>query len=370
MIEDKPTILDSAVQVLSNDPLCGEVELPFLDSWITPTERFYKRNHFSEIPTLDASQERLVIDGSVGRPTTISYEELLAMPSKEVVATLECAGNSRSYVTPPAEGIQFHHGAVGTARWTGVAAEDLLTAAGISDDAKEVVFEGADSGEEEEEGQTLQIGYARSIPLEKAVSPDTIVAYEMNGAPLEPAHGYPFRLIVPGWYGMASVKWLRRIHVQTNRFTGFFQTRRYVYINEGQADSRDWEPLSTLLVKSLVTRPRHGEVRAPGDYTVEGMVWCGEALIETVEISVDGGRNWGTADLVGPSAENAWRRWEYDWHESRPGHYVLKTRATDSNGNTQPMSIDWNFRGYGNNGIHSIAVEIPAGSVGPAAKAT
>ena len=281
------------------------------------------------------------------------------MPSTEVVATLECAGNSRSYVTPPAEGVRFRHGAVGNARWKGVRLSDVLSRDKVRETAKEILFEGVDVGEEEEEGETIQLGYARSLPVEVALDADTILAYEMNGEPLQPAHGYPVRLIFPGWYAMASVKWLTRIEVLEEPYQGFFQKRRYVFINEGETERHSWQPVTALRVKSLISRPRHGEVVQPGLYTVRGTAWSGEGEIARIEASTSGGRDWQEVSLVGPSIHTAWRQWELAWNVSRPGHYILMVRATDSAGNTQPANIRWNFRGYANNRIHTIAVEVP-----------
>ena len=347
------------VGTVSDQPFCRETFLSSLDSWITPTERSFIRSHFPVPPDLDASSWQLLVDGAVQSSFGLAYDELTALSEREVVATLECAGNSRSYVMPPAEGLQFRHGAVSNARWKGVSVSVLLQRAGIRETATEVLFEGADFGDEEEGGRNLQLGYARSLPLEKALHPDTIVAYEMNGLPLESAHGYPLRLIVPSWYGMASVKWLRRIQVLEHPYEGFFQMRRYVYINEGGMKGVSWTPVTSLRVKSLITHPRHGEIIAPGQYTIRGLAWSGEGEIDAVEISIDGGNTWKKARLVNKSVPTAWRQWEFPWEGFQPGHFILKVRATDFAGNTQPATIRWNFRGYGNNGIHAIAVEVP-----------
>jgi DMSO/TMAO reductase YedYZ molybdopterin-dependent catalytic subunit len=347
------------LSVVSEDPDCTETALPGLDSWITPTERFYVRSHFSKIPDLDASSWRLMVDGEVERSLDLSHQELTAFPARSVVATLECAGNSRSYVTPPAEGIRFRHGAVGNAEWTGVPLRELLSRAGPTQNTVEVLFEGADFGEEEEEGLGLELKYARSLPLEIAMAPDTLVAYQMNGEPLDPAHGYPLRLIVPGWYGMASVKWLHRVRLLARPFEGFFQRRRYVYIMDGESQS-NWAPVNFLRVKSLITRPRHGEVVRQGEFTVHGVAWSGESEIARLELSINGGRSWQEADLFGPQAAGAWRRWKFQWNVTKAGHFILMPRATDSGGNTQPANVPWNFRGYANNSVHAIAVEVPS----------
>ena len=345
-------------RVVTESPDAREALLPSLDSWATPTERFYARSHFSDIPQGDAAW-RLIVDGEVDHPLNLSLQDLASMPARSMAATLECAGNSRSYMTPPAEGIGFLHGAVGNAEWTGVSLEDLLSRAGPRRGAVEVLCEGADVGEEEEEGETVEVRFARSLPLEKAMHRDTLVAYRMNREPLRPVHGYPLRLVVPGWYGMASVKWLRRLTLLAEPFEGFFQSRRYVYIPSGEAQPR-WEPVTSLKVKSLITMPRHGEVVRRGGYTVEGAAWSGEGPIARVELSIDGGESWREAELFGPEAPGAWRRWRLRWDAATSGHFVLMSRATDSAGNTQPIKVPWNFRGYANNSVHSIAVEVLA----------
>lgn len=350
---------ESQVRVVSDEPHCTETFLSHLDKWITPTDGFYVRSHFADTPQINAADYRLTVDGAVETPFDLRYEEVLTFPSFELTATMECAGNSRSFVTPPAEGLQFQHGAVGTAKWRGVRVREILARATPLDKAVEVLFEGADSGEEEEEGESFELNYARSIPITKALSPDTLLAYEMNGQPLTTQHGFPIRLVVPGWYGMASVKWVTRISVLDEPFAGFFQKRRYVNIREGEAEDYSWEPISTLQIKSLITHPRHGEVVQPSTYVIAGMAWSGEGDITRVDVSVDGGRAWEEATLVRDVAPMAWRRWEYSWQPSKAGHYILKVRAVDSADNVQPQIIPWNFRGYANNGIHTIAVEVP-----------
>ena len=234
-----------------------------------------------------------------------------------------------------------------------------LDRARLRSTARDIVFKGADYGEEEEEGVALELDYRRSLPMDKALHPDTLLAYEINGEALTPVHGYPLRLIVPGWYGMASVKWLVNIEAWDRPFDGFFQKRRYVSINEGIENNLDREPVSIVKVKSLITRPRHGEVIQQGPFTLRGLAWSGTGEVTKVEVSTEGGRAWQEARLLGESLPNAWRLWEVDWHASQPGHYIFMVRATDSSGDAQPTSIAWNFRGYANNSIHTIAVEVP-----------
>ena len=345
--------------LVSEDPVCRESNLTSLDTWITRTERFYIRSHFSDVPNLDTSTWQLVIEGEVRQPLTLSFSDILAMPSKELTMTMECAGNSRSYVTPPAEGLIFRHGAVSTAQWKGVPLNALLERIELNAAAMEVLFEGADYGEEEEDGVAFDLNFRRSLPLDKALHPDTLLAYEMNGEALTAEHGFPLRMVVPRWYAMASVKWLTHINVLDRPFDGFFQQRRYVMINEGREHSLDRKPVTVLKVKSLITSPRHGEVIQPGTCTIRGFAWSGEGEVEKVEVCPDGGRNWQVATLLGESDPNAWRQWEFTWQVSEPGHYIFMARATDSAGNTQPDTIPWNFRGYANNGVHTIAVEVP-----------
>ena len=350
---------ESGLTNVSKDPFCSETILGYLGSPITPTESFYIRSHFSDVPELDPDTWRLQIEGLVRNPRNLSLDDLRRMPSKELVITLECAGNSRSYVNPPAEGLAFRHGAVGTARWKGVPLDAVLEKAGVLDSANEVLFEGADVGEEEEEGTKFDLPYSRSLPLERAIHQDTLLAYEMNGAALTPSHGYPVRLVVPGWFGMTSVKWLLKATVIDQPFEGFFQSRRYVMIDEGPEESLRREPVTTLKVKSLITHPRHGEVIGQGTYTIRGLAWTGDGVISKVEVSTDGGNIWREARQSGPAEPNRWLQWELDWSAAQPGHYILMARAADSEGNLQPASISWNFRGYANNSIHTIATEVP-----------
>lgn len=349
----------SLVQV-SADPHVSESSLSALTTWVTPTDRYFIRQHFAQVPSGERATWHLAVAGEVHRPFTLSFTDLLALPSQEVVVTTECAGNSRSYLTPPAEGLAFRHGAVSTARWKGVPLRILLEQAGVKDTAVEVLFEGADSGREEEDGVVSDLSYRRSLPLAKAQHPETLLVYEMNGAALTPDHGFPLRLVVPRWYGMASVKWLTRIEVLAQPFKGFFQTRRYVMIPEGPEQDFDRVPVTVLQVKSLMTSPRHGEVIQPGECTLQGFAWSGAGEITRVDVSTDGGHSWQEATLHGETAPNAWRQWAYRWQTPSPGHFICMVRATDSAGNTQPSTIPWNFRGYANNAIHTVALEVPA----------
>jgi DMSO/TMAO reductase YedYZ molybdopterin-dependent catalytic subunit len=233
----------------------NNLEMPFdrLDSFLTPTDLFYIRSHFPT-PNIDASQYELRIDGAVGRPLTLRYEELRAMRSETRIATLECAGNGRVFLVPQVRGAQWELGAVGNAEWTGVPLRDLLERAGLEDGACEIIFEGADQGVPSEEPiPPGPISYSRSVPLDKALQPEVLIAYQMNGRDLSPDHGFPVRAIVPGHYGMASVKWLTRIQAVREPFQGYWQTSDYGYWEslDGKPVRR---PLAEIKLKSAIAR--------------------------------------------------------------------------------------------------------------------
>ena len=360
-VEERGEEISTLIPV-SEDPFCREAQLTSLDADITPTHRFYIRSHFGGVPTLDPASWRLEVTGAVDYPTCLTLDQIKAMSDRQSAVTLECAGNSRSYLTPPAEGLSFGHGAVSTARWKGVPVASLLETAGVQPSATGVIFVGADSGEEEEHGVAFGLDYRRTVPLDTALRQDTLLAYEMNGESLTPMHGFPLRAIVPRWYAMNSVKWLVRLEVTDRPFEGFFQNRRYVLINEGEEHQEPREPVTLMRVKSLITFPRHGEVVQPGTVTLMGYAWSGEAAIIRVEVSTTGGRTWSDAALSDAPGENAWRPWRFQWNAGHAGHYIMKVRATDASGRTQPDSIPWNFRGYANNSIQTIAVEVPSTS--------
>jgi DMSO/TMAO reductase YedYZ molybdopterin-dependent catalytic subunit len=345
------------LQVVSREPLCAETPLTDLDTWITPNDRFFVRSHFG-VPKLDIDSWRLVVDGEVDHPLTLTFADLRKAPERTVVTTMECAGNSRSSVYPPAEGLRWRHGALGTARWTGVSLWEVLSRAEIRPGAIEAVFEGADRGREA--GVPEELSYAMSVPVVKAEHPDTLLAFEMNGERLTPSHGYPVRAIVPGWYGMASVKWVTRISLIDHSFRGYYRTKPYTFIHEGDDPNVVRKPVTSLQVKSVITWPSEGATIPPGRLVVRGVAWSGEAAIARVELAVGlpddagGSASWRNATILGPVEPHAWVRWEISIDLDRPGYFVLRTRATDERGDTQPMRADWNFRGVANNSIHAV----------------
>jgi len=335
------------------------LEMPFdqLDSYLTPTELFYIRSHFPA-PKIDAADYQLRIDGAVRNPLALSYKELREMPSETRTATLECAGNGRVFLVPQVRGAQWELGAVGNAEWTGVPLRALLERAGLEGDACEVVFEGADRGTPTEEPiPPGLISYARSVPREKAFQPEVLIAYQMNGRDLSRDHGYPMRAIVPGHYGMASVKWLTRIQAVRQPFQGYWQTSDYGYWEylDGKPVRR---AIAEMKLKSAIARPRVYETLLPNQtYTVFGAAWAGETDVTEIAVSTDGGRTWAEGHFLDPVGRHAWRRWKFDWlTPTEPGRHTLLARAKDANGTVQPDGHNPNYGTYVIN--HPLPIEV------------
>lgn len=314
------------------------LEMPFgsVDSFITPVERFYVRCHHP-IPKLDVETWRLKIDGDVENPMDLSYAELAEMEMRTITVTMECAGNGRAFLEPQRAGAQWEGGAVGNVEWTGVPLAALLARARVRDSACEVILQGADQGEIKEPPRPSgNIHYSRSLPLTKG-NDDVLLALQMNGEALSPAHGFPLRAVVPGWYGMAAVKWLTQITASSEPYRGYYQTIDYTYWERGST-SPTLIPITEMRVKAQIARPEFAEaVRAGQTYRVQGAAWTTEAEIVKVEVSTDEGGTWNDARLLGDSLPGAWRLWDYDWAvPATPGKVVLMARATDSKGRTQP----------------------------------
>jgi DMSO/TMAO reductase YedYZ molybdopterin-dependent catalytic subunit len=321
--------------VREQEPLNLEMPFSSLDGFITPNELFYVRNHFP-IPEISANDWRLRIEGEVEAPFELSYDELRAMESRTITATLECAGNNRIFLPEKAKGVQWGLGAVGNASWTGVPLAALLARAKPKAKAIEVILDGADEGTvDKTPTPSGKISFCRSLPMEKART-DVLLAYEMNGEPLSASHGFPLRAIVPGWYAMASVKWLRRIIVTNKPFNGFYQSLDYTFWDRS-GPLPTLAPLTEQQVKAEIARPEKGEtVSAGSTYRIHGAAWAGEADVAKVELSFDSGTTWTDATLVGESAKGSWRLWEYQWKTpATPGRQTIIARATDSRGNTQ-----------------------------------
>jgi DMSO/TMAO reductase YedYZ molybdopterin-dependent catalytic subunit/rhodanese-related sulfurtransferase len=316
---------------------------------VMPNARFYVRNHFAT-PRLDPLSWRLEVNGLVDHPLRLRLRDLHNMRSETLVATLECAGNGRSAFDPPAEGEQWQLGAVSTAEWTGVPLAEILGRAGLTPEAVEIVFRGADQGSAGDAADPIR--FERSLPVTGAGHPGSLLAYAMNGEPLPLEHGYPLRLIVPGWYAVASVKWLTEIEAIGSPFTGFFQTRRYVYETERNGTVAR-EPVRLQHVRSVITQPSAGQQVTAGDLVIRGVAWSGAAPIGTVEVSIGGGP-WHNARLIGQPHRHSWRWWELLTRIDSPGETTLRARATDLAGRTQPEQPHWNRLGYGGNAVHNV----------------
>lgn len=334
-----------------------ETPVPLLDSFLTPVDNFYVRCHLPVPTGLDAAGWTLQIEGEVSTPTMLSLEELRKMPATTVTMTLECAGNGRAFYDPPVAGIQWAKGAVGTARWTGVRMADVLKRSAVRNTARFVLMNGADRAL-----GTMQ-DFVRQLPMEKAMHPDTVIAYEMNGQPLPPVHGFPLRAIIPGWEGAYSMKWLTNLRVVDREFDGFWVATAYRYptkrVAPGAAvDAKDMAPLTGLVVKSLITKPLEGATIAPGRIDVAGFAWAGEPDISRVELSIDHGATWQPARLTGEHARYAWRRFEGSFTAAKPESYLILARATDASGRTQPITPPWNPSGYLWNAPDSVRIEV------------
>jgi DMSO/TMAO reductase YedYZ molybdopterin-dependent catalytic subunit len=328
-----------------------EYDFSTLDSFITPNDLFYVRNHY---PYPAASQEadlgswQLQIKGKVERPYSLNLDELRDLPATTLTATLECAGNHRSFLNPPVGGLQWGQGAVSNAEWTGVPLRTLLERAGIKPSAVEIIVEGADKGEVKTTPKPAgEIHFARSLPLDHPVIADTLLVYEMNGEPLSVAHGAPLRLVVPGWYAMASVKWVQRLVVTATPFNGYYQSVDYArWVRVDGMPTR--VPITDMQPKAAIARPTVDEVLPLNQpFCMRGAAWSGGATVVKVEISADGGEHWAEAQLEGEPLPYAWRLWSYEAPAfTQPGRYHLMARATDSRGKRQPMQRDADQENY------------------------
>lgn len=320
---------------------------------VTPTGLHYLLIHF-DIPEIDARSWRLELAGTVERPRSLSLAEVRALPARTITATMECAGNGRARLSPRPVSQPWLAEAIGTAVWTGASLRELLLTVGARPGTVELVFQGADHGVQGE----VAHDYARSLPLREAMRPEVLLAYEMNGRPLEPQHGAPLRLLVPGWYGMTSVKWLTRIAAVTEPFDGYQQAVAYRY----QQDADDpGEGVSRVRVRALMIPPgypdfltRRRYVEA-GDVVLKGRAWSGGGDIARVEVAVDG--TWRDARLEPAVGPFAWCGWSFAWR-ALPGDHEISCRATDAAGDTQPLLQPWNYQGMGNNLVQTVAVVV------------
>lgn len=326
--------------IVTREPLNAETRLDLQVGPVTPAGRHYVRSHF----TFPEPPSAISIGGALRDPRSFSVADLRALPARTLTVTLECAGNGRSFLDPPAPGEQWGLGAVGTARWTGVALRSLVEPAGLSGGVVELLFRGADAGLPADVGRRIQ--YERSLPIGRALADDVIVAYAMNGEDLPPEHGAPARLVVPTWYGMASVKWLAEIVALEEPFRGFYQADRYVI---------DDRPLGPMRPRAVIVAPLR-DIAADAPTVIRGYAWSGRGPVARVELSTDGGRAWHDA-LLGPAdGPAAWREFRAEW-TPRAGSHMLLARATDTAGETQGVRNIANRLGYANNAAQPVRVD-------------
>ena len=356
--DENPLTSDGLI-VREQDPLNLEMPFSTLSGFTTPNESFYVRCHFP-IPEIAVSDWRLKVEGEIEAPFELTYAELLRMESRTLAATLECAGNNRNFLEPKVKGVQWGLGAVGNASWTGVPLSAVLDRARVKSGAVEVILEGADEGEIANPPRPAgRIRFARSLPLEKALN-DVLLAHSMNGEKLPASHGFPLRAIVPGWYAMASVKWLQRIVVTAQPFAGYYQSIDYTFWDRTAGGLPTLKPLAEQQIKAEIARPEKGEtISADTMYRIHGAAWSCDAEITKVEVTTDSGAAWVPATLGHDSVKNSWRLWEYHWRTpAKPGQHTLMARATDSLGRTQSFQRDADRGTYMINHILPIVVEV------------
>ncbi|MFG2642106.1 sulfite oxidase [Streptomyces sp. NPDC048370] len=358
-----------APETVTTEPYNAQTPMAALGDPVTPADALFVRDHFG-VPRTEIGRWRLRVDGAVTTPLTVDYEQLIALgradPSgrREFDVVLECAGNGRALMNPRPPGLPWERGAVGCARFAGVPFRLVAERAGVDPDAVEFVFAGADEGP----FHGRRTAFERALPLAEALHPDTLLATHLNGEPLPPRHGAPVRLVVPGRYAVADVKWLVGARAVTAPFTGVFQTEEYVYIaSDGTPDG----PVGAIRVKSLITAPEADEdLRRGTETVVRGRAWSGGGrTVGRVEVRAedeDGtgpgesapDAGWHDAELEPPTGPYAWTGWSYPWTPRRPGRYRLLARATDSHGATQPERAPWNAQGYGCNTVATVEVVV------------
>jgi DMSO/TMAO reductase YedYZ molybdopterin-dependent catalytic subunit len=330
--------------------------LEALRNEVTPLGLHYLLIHY-DIPAIDPATWRLEVGGEVERPLSLSLDDLRGRPSETRAVTMECAGNGRARLSPRPISQPWLVEAVGTAEWTGTPLAPVLQEAGLSEDALEVVFTGLDRGVE----GGVEQRYARSLTVKDALADDVLLAYGIGSEPLPAQHGFPLRLVVPGWYGMTNVKWLGRIDVVAEPFTGYQQAEGYRLKSSAEDPG---EPVTRMMPRALMIPPgvpdfMTRERFVPSDGCVlEGRAWSGWAPIDRVEVSVDSGARWEPAELGPEPSQHAWRWWSYRWHPTEQGTHELACRARDAAGNEQPLTQPWNLKGYANNEVQRLTVHV------------
>lgn len=348
--------------ILNDRPLNAETPAHLLDDDVTPTNRHFVRNN--GIPPWDADAEKwmLTVDGLVDTPLSLSIDNLRSkfeVVTKSLV--IECGGNGRAMFNPPARGNQWTFGAIGCSEWTGVRLADVLKAAGVKENVIYTAHEGADRHLSGNEGKQP---ISRGMPIEKAMMENNLIAFGMNGGDIHPMNGAPLRLVVPGWPGSCSQKWLTRIWLRDRvhdgaKMTGTsYRVPKHPVAPGTKVPKKDFEIIEAMPVKSLITHPATGFSADERTFEVRGHAWVGDRSVQSVDVSYDFGATWKRADLADPANDGAWQRWRTSVTLPEPGYYEIWARATDSDGISQPFAIDWNPKGYLNNSFHRIAVTV------------
>jgi DMSO/TMAO reductase YedYZ molybdopterin-dependent catalytic subunit len=343
-------------------PFNAETPVREFASWLTPNERLFVRSHFGP-PSRDLVEPAswcLTVNGLVGQKLKLSLAEIKQFPAVTVTSVLQCSGNGRASHRPKAPGVQWQRGAVGNVQWTGVRLREVLERAGVREQSRHVEFQGADRP-----ALPAVPLFVRSIPLKKALHPDTMLAYEMNGRPLPLLHGAPLRVITPGWMAESCVKWLTDITLREDESQGYYMQTAYrmpaVPVSPGASPSeRAMLPVEGMVVKSLIATPSEGDTVIKGSVMIQGVAWAGEEEAVTVEVSCDDGETWEQARFVGERQPYAWRRWQYIWKAKTLGPAAIRCRATDAGGAVQPAVSPWNPGGFLWNGWDRVSVMVGA----------
>ena len=360
--ENAGTKETASLIVRVTNPLDAETPVREFTSYLTPIPRFFVRSHFGPPPSEAVSDAnwRLRVGGLVERSSELTLKDLRQMESVTTTAVLQCSGNGRAHHRPKVPGVQWDRGAVGNAQWTGVRLRDVLVRVGVLAGGQHVQFQGADRPVLD----SVPL-FVRSIPLEKALQPDTILAYEMNGRPLPLLHGSPLRVITPGWMADSCTKWLTDVTVQAEEAKGYYMQTAYRVPTKpvepgSSANGQTTIPVATMVVKSLIAAPGEGETVKVGPVMIQGVAWGGETKVVKVEVSLDEGKDWELARLVGEDQPYAWRQWQFTWKAQKAGTYTILCRATDARGEVQPAMSPWNPSGFLWNGWDRVTITVKA----------
>lgn len=348
--------------VLNDRPLCAETPPHLLDDDITPTSRHFVRNNGLPPEDVDAASWRLTVDGLVENPMTLSIDDLKRQFDMVTEAlTLECGGNGRAFFDPPAKGNQWTYGAVACSEWTGVRLADVLKVAGVKNNAVYTAHVGADTHLSGKEGK---LPISRGIPIEKAMNEHNLIAFAQNGRAIHPMNGAPLRLVVPGWPGSCSQKWLTRIWLRDRVHDGpkmggtSYRVPDRTVAPGAKVAKKDFVIIQAMPVKSLITSPATDHKTADKTLRVRGHAWAGDRKVDAVRLSIDFGATWIETRLDDPVNDHAWQNWHATIAFPRTGYYEIWARAIDSRGVGQPHAVSWNPKGYLNNSMHRIAVTV------------